>query len=678
MRIGSLNANLLKWQPTDTRDVFNYALPGAMMPYSFDLNSSLRTIVCDGVVYDTSTASLAQDIAALEAMFRTGQLVWLDASDQFAALCAFGKIAKLQGPTLDVDSTGIYAAKFTVEFWPVLPWGTTLFNPWKSQGFKMRDIDGVGSEYMLDPTQMHCNYTIDSVNKVVSWEFIVENQNAFTNATSVQEVNCDSLGSGVASPSNPVAVNNPDGVQNPFSSITIDTLNYKEGVGALKGTISSPAASSYYGMGYDLGTSGINISAYDRLRLWYRCDQSGQGNSSVLIIDTSGHYRVWYFMLQAANTWMNVEVSLASYSTQNANPNFAAIRWIGVQIESAAIPPASINLWVDDIRVEVGYINHCEDTSGWNLNYGSGGTFSNDTVVFKEGLASLKCNATSDVAGRTSVQYIPRSGTFNLTTYDFYLLWARADFGGASTGNYVIQIQDTAGSYNWTYNNCNANQWYRFVVPLRNPTSTSGTPSLADAQYFLVTAIGTASIVSNLWIDEIAVDTGKWTYLECYLPDNVSSWTNAYDGASLFFYAWTGASYALANTSTPDGSNSAAPAYVFTLDGTSFQNVYSNITEKSSILYVVGSTGTTQNLNKDGQEYSGGSGVASTITYSSTYGTNSRIVFAVKLPPATSDSTSGNYPSNDLSGMQAINKVRLKIEVYYASEDTTYSGFNAL
>ena len=58
-----------------------------------------------------------------------------------------------------------------------------------------------------------------------------------------------------------------------------------------------------------------------------------------------------------------------------------------------------------------------------------------------------------------------------------------------------------------------------------------------------------------------------------------------------------------------------------------------------------------------------------------TYGTNVRMVFGLKLPPATSDSAIGNYPSNDLSGIQAINKVRLKVSVAFTNEDTTYSGF---
>ena len=55
---------------------------------------------------------------------------------------------------------------------------------------------------------------------------------------------------------------------------------------------------------------------------------------------------------------------------------------------------------------------------------------------------------------------------------------------------------------------------------------------------------------------------------------------------------------------------------------------------------------------------------AGDIIYTQTYGCLKRIGFAVKMPPWTG--------SNDLTGKFAVNKAKLRIEVYYEKEETSY------
>ncbi len=678
----------MRWEPNDQRDVFIKSIPGYNMPLSFDLNSSMRTHVIDGILADTSNANLAADMEYLESLFRTGQLVWVDATDQYPSLCSFGKIAKLQGPAIDT-SKGQFVATFTMEFWSVPSWGTILFNPWKQTGFKFRDIDGVGAEYMLDPIQMHSNFTINEINQsspfTASWEFILENQNPFTNVTSKQYANCDSLGSGTASPTNPIAVNG-GGYYTSFDSISIDMTNFKEGTGSLKGTKSSPVASTVYSTAYDFGTSGINLSSYDRLRIWFMCDQTGQTYYALVLWDTNGKTRNWEFTLQSANTWMNMEVALASYSN-DTGLSLGSVRYIGVFVETANTPPSSINLWIDDIRVETGYITHCEDTSGWNLAVGgdSGGSVSTDATICKNSysgigavslpagassetssLAALKYTSTSSSSGQAGARFVFPVANWNISSYDFVLVWFRCDFGGNATGNIVAYIGDQSITdyWNWNYDNLNANQWYRLVVPIRNPNGTTGAPTLSSIGFFQINTFGKASSSTNSWYDEIAFDIGNYAYMEMMLPDNLLN-------HQIQIETWNGSAYALAEEFGTTGWLNDGSANNFTLDGSEFDQIYAAGQSHYMELYGPAPIST----SKLGMV---GSGAVSPKTYSAVYGTNLRTIIAIKMPPMTSDSVSGNYPSNDLSGFQAINKVRFKIVIYFPNDDTTYSGFNSL
>ena len=668
MRIGPLQSlTFEKYDKIQQRAIVTKHIPQYIQTILYDLNyPNPSTLHIEGTLVGTSQSNLAVLIQQFRAVCRSRKVVWIDASDAYQGRLDLVRIFNVQGPTID-SNVGILTAKFILDAQILPPWGTTHANPWKAAGVYLRDLNNIGREYALNPLMNHCNFTINSSNPPYSfsWEFILDNQNAFTNATSVQEASCTSLGSGTASATNPIAVT---GALNlPFDSITIDGTNYVEGLGdSLKATKNTPAASGAYNIGYDFGSSGIDISSYDRLRVWYRCDQAGQQNYWLQIIDTSNNYREWVFTLQGANIWQNVEVALATYTDQSVTaPNLASIRYINAVVEVLASPPASVNLWLDDIRVEIGYVNHCEDTSGWVVADGSGQTFSNDETILREGSASIVESGTT-VGNSLGLTYHFPVSAWDLSVYDFVLFWWRSDFGGASVGALDFYVETTQATqfFHWHYSNLNANEWYRFVVPLKDPQSTYGSPSLSSIVTMQWSARNCVnSVTAKVWVDEVAVDFGNWIHLEMMIPDNVSQNQTP---ASVQVSSWDGSIYDVVAEEGAQGDGATiSETGAHTLDGSNFGMFYPS-TESCGI-FVPGQFSTAQEL-------ASGNDPVSSILYTSSFGAANRFVFSVKMPPATSDSVSGNYPSDDVSGNQGINKMRMKVQIYYSNEDTTYMG----
>src|SRR5579875_1097849 len=697
LRIGSYSSGLAiqKFDKVQQRVMVQKHIPQYIQIMLYDLNYPNPTALhVEGTIVGSSTSDLATKMQQFRAIVRQKKVVWIDASDAYQGRLDLVRIIKRQGPTVD-SSQGILTATFQIDAQILPPWGTTHTNPWRQNGIYFRDLNNVGREYAINPLMNHCNFQINESSEPYSfsWEFIVDNQNPFTSATSVQEASCDSLGSGQASPTNPVAASP---VKNNGMNLSIDTSTYVQGSGSLKGNKSSPAASTWYDMGYNFGTSGMNFSSYDRLRLWYRCDQASQTSYAVLILDTSNRQRYWAFSLQAASVWMNVELSLASYTSQDSGFDITKIQYIGIAVETASTAPASINLWVDDIRVEVGYINHCEDTN-WTWNTGSNTSLANDTLIFKSSPtpsgatpetstpSSLKATATSNSNGNVVPVYRLPVSSWDLSGYDFVVVWLRSDFGGSSTGTLGLVFFGSTLDYSnyraWRYANLNANQWYRLVIPIQStPTSSGGTANL-NAVYGIgfESDGGAANATTNMWIDEIAVDVGLWVNLEFNIPDNVSPLDYAQMvGGTIQFFTWNGSSYQFAQGENIYNGNGIYPggSGAGFLDGSLIGSVYSNgssgrgtngfgITE-----WPVAPVGTAISASN----YDPTPGSPTNLITSQTYGCNNRLTYSIKLPPATSDSVSGNYPSNDVSGSQAIYKVRLKVVVYYSNDDTTYAG----
>nr|MDG6924132.1 hypothetical protein [Nitrososphaerota archaeon] len=591
------------------------------------------------------------------------------------------RILELDGPNLDSSKNGILVATFTIKAQVLLPWGTTFSNPFRQTGIVLRDLNGVGMEYMLNPLEFACNFTINNPNtssENFSWEFIVDNQNAFTSATSLQLATCTALSSGTASQTNPVATN-PSFGDSAFDSMTIDNVNYPEALGgSLKGTKSGPAGAVSLGFGYNLGSSGINLSTYDRIRIWFRCDQVGQNYYAVLISDTSGRRRWWNFPLQAANAWMNVEVAIASYSNQDSGFSISAVQYVGAHVQTASSAPSSINVWIGDLRAEVGYINHCFDTSAWTAQNGSGLAFANDTTISKSSPqlasyspenwnASMKCAGTSASDGFLGAYYTMSSSAWNFSSYDFLVLWVRADFGGNPSGSIYISMGDTTFTnyYQWRYASLLANQFYRLSIPLRNTATQGGSPALGSMAALLIQAIGANSVASNFWVTEIAADIGDWVNLEMMIPDNVSQSIIPSENA-IQVASWNGSSYSIYEYSDALGGSGANNVYnLFGLDGIAFGNIYSG---QNNGICVPNTINQTSMINT---HVSSGNG---NVQLQPIWGTNTRFVIQLKMPPATSDSNTGSYPSDDIAGFQAINKARLRLIVNVSNENTTYIG----
>ncbi|MGI0080094.1 MAG: hypothetical protein ACRECH_10765, partial [Nitrososphaerales archaeon] len=240
-------------------------------------------------------------------------------------------------------------------------------------------------------------------------------------------------------------------------------------------------------------------------------------------------------------------------------------------------------------------------------------------------------------------------------------LWVRSDFGGNATGTIQVMLATTAWTafFQWNYASLNANQWYRLVVPLAHSTSKTGSPNLNNIAALQVNSVGKASVASNLWVDEISLDVGILVPLEFQIPDAVSQTTQY----PIVVQSWNGSSYLTFSEESAQGDTVQNPNNISYLDGST-----------SAQLFPAGSWSGTYPPGAIGVSVQDSQG-HTTLVYTTTYGTNERFVNKVKMSPATSDSNSGSYPSNDLTGFQAINKVRLKVQVYYSSEETSYSGF---
>jgi hypothetical protein len=321
MRIGSLsNLAFQKWDPSGQRALVEKFIPGYVQPAQFDLYSQADSLSIDGTLVGTSNANLASQMETLQAMFRNRLVVWIDATDQYPQLIRFCRITKLSGPVVQY-STGPNIASFSLEAKALLPWGTVQVNPWPTTGIYFRDLSGVGREYVLNPLDMNCNFTIDNINKLFSWEFIVDNQNHFS-------------------------------------------------------------------------------------------------------------------------------------GSQNLINNFSA-------------------------------------TTNLTQINGSGGAFAVDTSIFRgdNGNQSVKFTGTSDTSGNLGMQYAPASA-ISLYQKDFWMIWARSNFGGNSSGTVNLTLSDGTNSSTWSYSSVPANVWRRYIMPVNNPSSRSGTLNVSSVTKFQLVSVG--------------------------------------------------------------------------------------------------------------------------------------------------------------------------------------------
>lgn len=502
---------------------------------------------------------------------------------------------------------------------------------------------------------------------------------------------------------------NGAGAQTSFSNASIDSTNYEEGAGALTGSQSSPAASSQWGLGaYGAGwgsTTGFNASSFDRIRAWVRFSAASQTSYYLEIADTSWRKRRFSFSYGTANLFLNLEFSINDYTSQDTGFDITNMLAVQVRTQLTASPPASIAVWLDDVRLEKGYIDHGNgDLYAWSAVTGTTTTLANDTHFIKNSqaqilgtadpslantsqasvlanigtpeietsaLASFHYTATANGSGVMSSRYTLPIGPWDLTTptaYDFLVLWVWSDFGGNSTGTIKLYLSTTLGTayYLYTYTNLKGSQWNRLVVPLRHPSNTVGSPNLNAIVALDVESDGAASQVTNLRVSEIALDVLWALSLEFHLPDDVLQ-SNA-TALQTYFWNPNTSSYSASIAMSGSSINNAGTGQYF-LDGTSIGNINGNLYQS---LYSLADFGTVAPISYalTGQQGSG----PSTITYSESWGCVNRSAFYFWLPPATSGASTGNLLSPDLTGFQAFNKARIRVTVQIADEDTTYLG----
>ena len=184
-------------------------------------------------------------------------------------------------------------------------------------------------------------------------------------------------------------------------------------------------------------------------------------------------------------------------------------------------------------------ISNCDQTTGFTATKGTSTTISVDSVIYKQGTGAVKINGTSDSSGNLGMEVTVSAFNFK-GTVDFAYLWARADFGGNSTGTVGVQIgNDSSDYYQWQFTNMNAQQWYRLILPALVPSSTTGSPT-STPTYVNVIAAGAHTATSNLWVDDIAIDNGNYAYVEFNVPDNISQSAKQ---NSILISSWNGSNY---------------------------------------------------------------------------------------------------------------------------------------
>jgi hypothetical protein len=240
-------------------------------------------------------------------------------------------------------------------------------------------------------------------------------------------------------------------------------------------------------------------------------------------------------------------------------------------------------------------------------------------------------------------------GGADWSAYDFFAFWL---YGNNTETTIIVRIHtpDGLNKAEWEITD-DWLGWRRVVLPLRKPTTTTGTFDLTnvDEIHIIFTTTGT-------WhLDRGGVDVGNWVKLEIQVLDNLNASIN-----NVKLYAWNPPTNAYATrfveaNATDIGGGTLAGNYLYFLDGTTQKN----ITGKTYLgieVFKQGKRGETKYVAV-------GEAIGNNITYTQTYGCKYRVGFRIKMPPWTG--------SDDLTGKFAINKAKLKIEVYYDKEDTT-------
>ncbi|MEW5760713.1 MAG: LamG-like jellyroll fold domain-containing protein, partial [Candidatus Thermoplasmatota archaeon] len=303
-----------------------------------------------------------------------------------------------------------------------------------------------------------------------------------------------------------------------------------------------------------------------------------------------------------------------------------------------------------------------ENTIDWSIGAGTG-SVTTDSAIKVEGSASLSVSGTTDGSGWLLPVFNP-TGTWDFSGREFLVISGKLDTY-TNPNAFHPRIFDTSGNRReWYIENRNPNwnngNWFRAVLPLNDYDSSTATPAdLSVIDYLDVIFNDNPSTSVTYHIDDIYIDTGQWVKVESFVPDKLLA---SISGMKLNFWNTDTGSYATANTWDAEGLNgpSTAANQIHFLNGLDATEMYGDSGGGGNTLTVYKKASREQTL-------SALQGNAGSITYSSSYGVQKRIGFAIKMPPDDGQDSS----------TYGISQVKLKLEVYYDDEGkATYEFSN--
>lgn len=304
-------------------------------------------------------------------------------------------------------------------------------------------------------------------------------------------------------------------------------------------------------------------------------------------------------------------------------------------------------------------IDACETIDGWSASSGTNHVFATDTDKVA-GTYSLKVTGNADAIGFT----FNKSFANVLQGKEFLEFWIKSDV--ACKLRLLVKKSDSAWIKEWADNrsifSISAGVWMRFVIPVKAPQGTTGhLPNSVTGTYSeadnIILVIGISGVSEGravtVRVDDICADVGGggspatgFVKLEQYVPDVILAAATAIN-----VYAWDGSAWQKFLNWHPTSAtgNTLNAAKLFFMDGGKASDYYGS---------GLGAAGFAQaNRAAAGARNVGDSG-AGTITYSSNYGLQKRVGFAIKMPPS----------DGKQSSTAGISQCKLKLEVYYAPE----------
>jgi len=299
-----------------------------------------------------------------------------------------------------------------------------------------------------------------------------------------------------------------------------------------------------------------------------------------------------------------------------------------------------------------------DDTETFWGNY-RGGTGSYSVTVSEELTEVTKGTSSTKIE-------ISTGGTYRYlgVAHDYATLqdWSDKEFlclylYGRNTGaTWTVRLVTvTSGNYGLWYITDNYSGWRRFVLPLNDPDSSSGTYDLTQVDQLQIFVDANVAGEGAYYLDRTVVDVGQWTKVEAYVPDDLN---DGQRNVRLYAYKPSISDYDSTAFIEFDAEDND-PAYyrrklsMHFLDGSTMDDVYGSA-EMSMYLKGV------RNETESALVGNGGD-----ITYSSYYGCLKRIGFAIKMPPDDGQD----------SATDGISQCKIKLEVFYENNGrTTFYG----